>query len=116
MALSPVDLNTQLGRDYRNPTPNEHEFQTLHNKRFWSVVAVAPDPGVDVDLPVLDSPTSPSGLGVSNAPAGQIDLVALDGNAGRRADSWDYPRASYSSGSGRYKIRHATRAHCCRER
>ncbi|MDH4458165.1 MAG: S8 family serine peptidase [Nevskia sp.] len=111
--LDVLRLESGVARDRRAPKPNRHAYDYVSNRRYWSAVAV--DPGsANLDLRLYEDQgtvvggSSVTPLVISNAPAGEIEIVAQDHNSGSRPTGFDRVEVSQVTPSTtRYRIEYA---------
>jgi hypothetical protein len=88
--------------DRSRPVPTPHNFSMNTTTADWSVVALVPSVGSDVDLAVYDDRAQQLPLAFNTAGVDVVDFVAIDSN--RRAFGDYYPRAIEFSGHTAYDI------------
>jgi hypothetical protein len=94
----PLPDNQALAR----PVPTPHNFSMNTTSADWSVIAVVPSVGSDVDLTVYDDRAETLPLAFSQAAVDVVDFVAIDTN--RRSFGDYYPRVNNFSGGTPYNI------------
>ena len=110
-ALASVYQNT-IDYGFRDPLPDNllltrpratpHNFSMNTTTRDWSVVAVAPSVGSDVDLTVYDDRAQTTPVANSLGGIDVVDFVAIDTN--RRALGDYYPQVNEFSGGTQYQL------------
>ena len=93
------------GASLRRPAPGPHNYALTTTRRGWSVVALRPANGDDLDLGLFDDRVQRQLLALSREGGDRIDFVAIDSNQGRRPLPDDYyPQVTGFGETGPYDL------------
>ena len=102
------------GASLRRPAPGPHNYALTTTRRGWSVVALRPANGDDLDLGLFDDRDQRQLLALSREGGDRIDFVAIDSNQGRRPLPDDYyPQVTGFGETGPYDLQLADPALAC---
>ena len=84
----------ELTRDFSTlGSPLPHNYRYASNVNYWSVAAVRPQSGVNVDLALYDDANLTTKLATSNSDDSRLDFVAVDSNYRAVGDAY-YPQTN----------------------